>query len=130
MWGRIGPGNKESAGKRLSGKTATGTSGCNGRCVKQLGQHPAPRTLISQLSTDAAWCAEVRREPSSPSLTPCSFSTYHLLQRGCPYGDLGADYFDRKERGRLKNRLVKRLTGLGYQVTLTPTFSRPTTETA
>ena len=55
---------------------------------------------------------------------------YHPLQPGCPDGDLEADYFDRKESGRLKNRLVKRLTGLGYQVTLTPTFSRPTTETA
>jgi len=33
---------------------------------------------------------------------------YHLLQRGRTYGDLGADYFDRKQSGRLKNRLVKR----------------------
>jgi len=46
---------------------------------------------------------------------------YHILKRGCPYQELGADYFDRLDAKGLQKRLVKKLTSLGFQVTLTPT---------
>ena len=45
---------------------------------------------------------------------------YHIFRNQRPYQDLGADYFDRLDRKTLERRLVKRLTNLGYQVTLTP----------
>jgi hypothetical protein len=49
-----------------------------------------------------------------------SLMAYHLLKRHCTYEELGADYFDRLDAGAIKQPLLKKLTSLGYQVTLTP----------
>ena len=45
---------------------------------------------------------------------------YQVLKRGCPYKDLGVDYFDRLAASGLQKRLVKKLTSLGFEVSLTP----------
>ena len=50
-------------------------------------------------------------------------TAYHLIDRGTRYQDLGADYFDRRQAPRTIKRLTARLGQLGYEVTLTPTFS-------
>lgn len=43
---------------------------------------------------------------------------YHVLKNGTEYTDLGPDYFDRLEPDRLRRYLVRRLPGLGSDVTL------------
>jgi transposase len=43
---------------------------------------------------------------------------YHLLKRGTEYRDLGPNYFDNRERQAVERRLVHRLEGMGYKVTL------------
>jgi len=45
---------------------------------------------------------------------------YHLLQRGTTYADLGNRSFDERDRTAVEHRLVHRLQGLGYKVTLEP----------
>jgi hypothetical protein len=45
---------------------------------------------------------------------------YHVLKEQVEYQDLGPDYFDRLEPERLRRYLVKRLQGLGFDVTLSP----------
>ena len=45
---------------------------------------------------------------------------YHVLRDRQPYTDLGADYFDRLDAGRVERYHVARLEQLGYEVTLTP----------
>jgi serine/threonine protein kinase len=45
---------------------------------------------------------------------------YHLLQRSCGYEELGGDYFDKRDRQGVESRLVRRLEGLGYKVSLDP----------
>jgi len=50
---------------------------------------------------------------------------YHLLERRCPYQDLGANYFDQLNRDGLTRYFVKRLTKLGHAVTLTPAQQTP-----
>ena len=45
---------------------------------------------------------------------------YHLLTRHEPYRELGANYFDERERKDVERRLVRRLHGLGYDVELRP----------
>ena len=47
-------------------------------------------------------------------------SAYTMLKRGEDYRDMGADYFDRREKPRVVNKLVERLSRLGYYVTLQP----------
>jgi hypothetical protein len=41
---------------------------------------------------------------------------YHVLRDQRPYQQLGADFFDRLNHGRLRSFYVKRLKSLGYQV--------------
>jgi transposase len=45
-------------------------------------------------------------------------SVYYMLQRGVPYADLGPDHFDRRDKQRAANRLVRRLSDLGFDVEL------------
>ena len=41
-----------------------------------------------------------------------------MMDRGTPFTELGADYFDRRNPERVKDRLVSRLEKLGYRVSL------------
>jgi len=45
---------------------------------------------------------------------------YHMLKDGTMYKDLGRNHFDRRSTDQQKNRLVKRLTELGYAVEIKP----------
>jgi transposase len=45
---------------------------------------------------------------------------YHMLKDGTMYKDLGRDHLDRRSSDRQKKRLIKRLTDLGYAVTIKP----------
>lgn len=46
--------------------------------------------------------------------------TYHLLADQSVYRDLGVRYFDERDRQAVERRLVQRLAGLGYKVSLEP----------
>jgi hypothetical protein len=39
---------------------------------------------------------------------------YHILRTKKPYSDLGADYFDQQDRGRIERHHIHRLEQLGY----------------
>ena len=43
---------------------------------------------------------------------------YNVLRRQEEYVELGADYYDQRNRPKVVSRLVKRLTALGYNVSL------------
>ena len=45
---------------------------------------------------------------------------YHMLKNQTRYRDLSADYFDRRDKVRVANRLRKRLEALGYAVQMAP----------
>ncbi|MBZ5499408.1 MAG: IS110 family transposase, partial [Acidobacteriia bacterium] len=44
---------------------------------------------------------------------------YHVLKTTKPFCDLGADYFERLHRDRIRRYHAKRLEHLGYKVKLT-----------
>ena len=43
---------------------------------------------------------------------------YHLLTRQQAYTDLGANYFDERDRQAVTRRCVNRLQKLGYEISL------------
>lgn len=47
-------------------------------------------------------------------------ATYYMLKRHVPYQDLGSDYFERRDKGKVAKRLLQRLTALGLQVEVRP----------
>lgn len=45
-------------------------------------------------------------------------AAYYILRDHVPYQDLGADYFDRRDRSKVVRRLTRRIEALGYRVAL------------
>jgi len=44
---------------------------------------------------------------------------YHMLVRDVPYKDLGGQYFDRRDKNRVVQRLIRCLEDLGMHVEVT-----------
>jgi transposase len=117
-WAGLCPKSDESAGKR--------------RSTRLRKSAPWLKTMLVQ----AAWCAtrakgtylraqfhrlRGRRGPRKAIMAVAASiltSVYHMLSCQVPYADLGDQHFDRIDRTRIANRLVRRLTELGYTVEL------------
>ncbi len=125
-WAGVAPGNNESAGKRLSGKTTKG----NRALVSALTQaaHAASRTKNTYLSAQFHRLAARRGKKRAIMAVAHSILViaYHLIKSKEPYHDLGAGYFDKRKAQSTAKRLVRRLQELGYSINLDPlaTYSR------
>jgi len=119
-WAGVCPGNHESAGKRLSGKTRKGS-----RWLRQKLCQSAWCASRSKKSYFAAFFARIAaRRGRKRAIVAVSHALlvtcYYLLQRNCPFQDLGVQYFDELNREKLTRYFVKRLTRLGHTVKLQP----------
>jgi transposase len=122
-WAGLCPGSDESAKKNRSGKTPKGN-----RWLR--------RALV-----EPAWCAKRRKDGYLGALfhgiaarrgekravvavaRTILQAAWHLLSKGETYRELGGDYFDRINSEQTKNKLIKRLERLGYEVDLKPKTS-------
>ena len=119
-WAGLCPGNHESAGKRLSGKSRKGSPWLRRMACQSA--WAAVRTKNCYLSAQFKRLAA--RRGIKRALIAVAHSLlvigYHLQSKGCAYQELGGDYFDQLHAERLKRHLVKRLESLGVSVTLQP----------
>jgi transposase len=117
-WAGVCPGNKQSAGKRLSGKTTRGNVWL--RAMLGEAAWTIARTRGSYLHAQFHRIARRRGKPKAVVAVAHSVLVvaYHLLRTGRPYEDLGADYFEQRDTARLERYHVRRLEQLGYVVTL------------
>ena len=115
-WTGLVPGNKESAGKRLSGRTTPGNSAL--RSVLVEAAHAAGRTRSTYLGAQYRRAARLKGRKRAAVMVAHSLIViiWHVLRHRTPYVDLGVDYFDRRDQERAKQQAVKRLEGLGYHV--------------
>jgi transposase len=119
-WAGMCPGNHESGGKRLSGKTRKGNRWLRQILVEvaQVASKTKNTYLAAQYKRLAA------RRGKKRALIALGHTiliiAYTLLTRQQPYQDLGAVYFDRREQQRVERRLIQRLERLGYEVSLQP----------
>ena len=115
-WAGLCPRSDESAGKRRSTRLRKGA--------------PWLKTMLVQ----AAWSTaraqgtylraqflrlKSRRGPQTAIVAVAASmltAAYFILKRGVRYADLGPDYFDRTDRVRTANRLVRKLSELGFEV--------------
>lgn len=117
-WAGVSPGNNESAGKRKSGRTPRGNPHLKTLLVEAA--QAASRKKGSYLR-DKFHRIRARRGYKRAVVAIAHkilIAAYHMLATGDDYRELGEGYLDAKDEQRLKQRLVKRLEGLGYQVTL------------
>jgi transposase len=119
-WAGVCPGNKQSGGKRLSGKTTKGNS------------------YLQAILCEVAWAMShtkdndfsafyhriARRHGKQKAIMALAHKVlviiYHILPTKKPSSDLGADYFDHQDRGRIERHHIHRLEQLGSTVTLIP----------
>jgi transposase len=120
-WAGMCPGNNESAGKRLSGRTRKGS--------------PWLRTALVEAAQAASHCKDsylsaqfhrlVIRRGGKKAIIALGHTllviVYHVLADEKNYDELGGNYFDERDRQAVQKQLVRRLEKLGYEVTLTPT---------
>jgi transposase len=124
-WSCVCPGNHESAGKQRDGRTRKGNPWLRSAiCEAAWG---ASRTKKSYFHAQyARLCA--RRGPQRALMAVAHSMIvvgFYLIKYDKQYKDLGADFFDRRNREHAARRAVKRLTALGYKVHLEQTVSAP-----
>jgi len=119
-WAGMCPGNSESAGKRLSGKTRKGSSWLRVLLVEAA--HAAAHSKNTSLSAQYHRLAARRGKKKAMVAVGHIILViiYQMLQQQKSYEELGGTYFDERERRDTEKRLVRRLEKLGYQVELQP----------
>jgi len=123
-WAGMCPGNNESAGKRRTGKTRKGSRWLRHALIEAA--HGAARTKNKYLKAHYHRVAAHRGKKKALVAVGHSILiiAYHLLTRRQQYSDLGANYFDERDRTSVRLRCVKRLEKLGFRVDLQPSVLR------
>jgi transposase len=117
-WAKLCPSNRESAGKRFSGRTGNGNAWLRQALTEAA--WGASHTKRSYLAAQYHRIAARRGGKRAAIATAHSILVmiYHLLKRGTTYEDLGPNYFDERDRQAVVRRSVRRLEQLGYAVTV------------
>lgn len=120
-WAGMCPGNNESGGKRLSGRTRKGSPWLRTALVEAA--HAAIHSKDCYLAAQYHRLA-IRRGGKKATIAvghTVLVIVYHVLADEKDYEELGGNYFDEWDRQAVQKRLVRRLEKLGYEVSLTPT---------
>jgi|SRR5215831_1379566 len=124
-WACICPGNHESAGKQRSGKTRKGNRWL--RSAISEAAWGAARTKKSYFHAQYHRICARRGEQRALLAVAHSMIVvgFYLIKYDLQFNDLGADFFDRRNREHTARRAVKRLSSLGYKVTLEELQTEP-----
>jgi len=119
-WAGVCPGNHESAGKRLSGKTRKGNPWL--RCLLVQAAHSASHQKHCYLAEQYRRLAKRRGSKRAALAVAHSILVmiYHLLKNQTTYQEKGETFFDERDRQGTEQRLVRQLSRLGYHVELQP----------
>jgi len=119
-WAGLVPGKNESAGRNRSAKIRPGNRHLKSALVQAA--HAAGRTRDNYLAAQFRRLAARRGKKRAAVAVAHSILiiAYHMLRDGTEYRELGGDYFDKRQQEPLQYRLVKRLEGLGFRVSLEP----------
>lgn len=117
-WAGMCPGQHESAGRSRSGKTRKGS--------KWLSAHLREAAKAAAQSKGTYLSAQYRRLRGRRGGAKATvavqhsilIAAYHMLERGLPYQDLGADWFITRSPEQRARKLLHELRHLGYEVTI------------
>ena len=117
-WAKLCPGNNESAGKRRSGSTGKGNRWLRS-CLVEAAQNVI-RNPQSYYAAQYHRLSLRRGKPRAKVAVAHSLLTaiYHMLRDGTVHQDLGAGYFEQRQRKDVAHRAVRQLERLGFKVTL------------
>jgi transposase len=114
-WGGLSPQQNETGGKRKNTRTRPQ------RWFKTMMVQAAHAAVKKKDSHLRAKYYRIRARRGSKKAILAVAATqariaYQLLKNQTEYQDLGADYFDRRDRERATRRLIQRLERMGYKV--------------
>jgi transposase len=117
-WVGICPGQHESGGKRMSGRTRKGNRHAKTMLVQAAHAAGKTKTYLG---------AQYRRMSKGRGIKRAAVAVghsilviyYHMLTTSQPYQEKGEDYFVHYDQHEKQRRLVKQLERLGYTVQLT-----------
>jgi len=117
-WSGMSPGNNESAGKKKPGTTTHGN-----KCLKSiLTEFAWVASRMKGTYLRAKYQSLVGRRGKKKALVAVGHKIlimcYHILKYKVPYKELGENYLDVRKKDRIVKSHIKRLTNLGYEVTL------------
>lgn len=119
-WAGVCPGNNESGGKRLSGRTRKGNVHlrtalveASMSAVRKKGSYLRAKyyRLKSRMGVKRASVAIAHK---------ILIAVFRILADGTVFHDLGDGYLDGLAKGRSTRQLVRRLEALGFEVALKP----------
>ena len=117
-WSGMSPGNNESAGKKKPGATTHGNKHL--RSILTEFAWVASRMKGTYLSSK--YHSLVGRRGKKKTLVAVGHKIlimcYHILKYKVPYKELGPRYLDERKKDRIARSYIKRLTSLGYAVTV------------
>jgi transposase len=115
-WAGLCPGSEESAKKNRSGKTPKGNRWLRRALVEAA--WGAARRKDGYLGAMYRGIAVRRGEKRAVIAVARTIlqSAWHVLSKGVEYKERGGDYFDRLNSEQTKNKLIRRLEKLGYEV--------------
>src|SRR5881628_517974 len=119
-WAGLCPRNDESAGKRRSTRVRKSANWLKTTLVTAA--WAAIRVKDSYLHAQFLRLKACRGAKKAILAVAASMLTaaYYMLRDGVEYQDLGANYFDQRNRTRAISRLVRRLRDLGCEVEVNP----------
>jgi transposase len=117
-WSGMSPGNNESAGKKKPGTTTHGTN-----CLKRiLTEFARVASRMKGTCLRAKYRSLAGRRGKKKALVAVGHKIlimcYHILKYKVPYKEPGEHYLDTRKKDRIAKNCIKRLTSLGYEVTL------------
>jgi transposase len=117
-WARLCPATHESAGKRKSVRT-----GHANRWLRAALTQAAQSASLKRASYfQALYLRLAARRGKKRAIIAVAHALlvviYHVIKTGRAYEELGPDHFELSDQQRLTHRLVHRLEGLGYKVSL------------
>jgi transposase len=116
-WAGVCPGQKESAGKRLSGRSKKGNRYLRAALVQAAHGVRRSHTYLGE-----QYRRLKKRRGSKRAALAVGHSIlviyYQMMKTGEEYQEKGEAVFARKDHGKVEQQLVRRLERLGYQVTL------------
>lgn len=127
-WAGLCPGNRESGGKRMSGRTRKAN-----RYVRRAMCQAAWAATHTKNTYLSAFYRRIQMRKGAPKAVLALAHhlitiVYNVLARGEQYVELGADHHDRRNKPKTVARLVARLARLGYHVDLKPIEPDPPNE--
>jgi len=120
-WAGVCPGNNESAGKRMSGKTSKGNKILKSTLAQAANSAKKNKNSFYHAQYQRLVVRRGKRRANMAVAHSILIAVYHMLKNGEDFKDLGADYYNKFNTEKKANSYIKKLAALGYEIDLLKT---------